>query len=216
MTMRAIRTQTRGRSDGTERSGAAAATVGASERASANVREVSSRLRGSRDREFGACTHRLAYIYIYVYIYARLGCERRARGRDRRQVKRRSGWLATLADRLAEHDARLRRHVRCTIGEVQSGDGDERRRGRRGGIVGERERGRRHDGGGGDVEEVRGTAVYAVRSEQLFVLLQACVPYVRNGARGPRPVLGQSAYRYLAGDILVFVARDQNKSLSGI
>jgi len=152
--------------------------------------------------------------YIYVYIYARLGCERRARGRDRRQVERRSGWLAILADRLAEHDARLRRHIGCTIGEVQSGDDNERRC-RDGVEERERERGRGRRGGGGDVEEVRGTAVYAVRGEQLFVL-QACMPYVRNGARGPRPVLGQSTHRYLAGDILVFVARHQNKSLPGI
>jgi len=145
---------------------------------------------------------------IYVYIHARLGCERRARGCDRRRVKRRSnGWLAILADRLAEHDARLRRYVRCTIGEVSNGDKRRRR------DVGEW--GREHDGGDGDVEEVRWTAVYAVRDEQLFVL-QACMPYVRNGARGPWPVLGQPAHRYLAGDILIFVARDQNKSLPGI
>lgn len=186
------------------------------------MRECVRRLRGSRDREFGACTHRLAYtkkkinIYIYVYIHARLGSERRARGRDRRQVERGSGRHAILADRLAEHDARLRRHVRCTTGEVQSGDGGERRR-RDGDSVGQRERGRGPgDGGDGDVEKVRGTAVDAVRGEQLFVL-QACVPHVRNGARGPRHVLlGQSAHRYPAGDILLFVARDQDKSLPGI
>lgn len=168
---------------------------------------VSSRLLGSRDREFGACTHRLAYAYICVYIYARLG-------HDRRQVERRSsGWLATLADRLAEHDARLRRHVRCTIGEVQGDDdGDERRR--RDGGVGERGRGR--DGEGSDVEEVRGTAVDAVCGEQLFVLQTCRLSHVGNGARGPRPVLEQSAHRYPAGDILVFAARNQNKSLPGI